>query len=220
MTSRRRKLYWAIGLVLTPLALCIAALAVTVGLSIAGVIPDSALASGPRTPTPPRATGTPALFAADPRPSVQSGDSWELEIVGADRLPTVDGHLAPAGHAWLLVRVRARMIDRNYQNKSRTLYNRSFHLRLDGRDVPADEAAGSAFDRGYASGSFGNTLGTSVKYRQSATRTVIFAVPVGAERFELDLQGYKARTLGFTLRAPSAPAATPAAPATTTPAPK
>ena len=210
MTSGRRTLFWVLGLVLTPIALCIGALAVTVVLNIAGVIPDSVLATEPRTPAPPKPTATPALFTADPRPQ-QTGDSWDLEVLDAYRLPTVDGHPAPDGQVWLLVRVRARHIDRTYQDKSRVLYNRSFHLRFDGREVPADEDAGSAFDRGYRSGSFGNIFGTAVKYRQTAIKTVIFAAPPDAQRFALDLQGYKARTLGFILRVPT--------PATPTPAP-
>lgn len=212
----KRLLFWLIGLVATPLLLCVGALVVTVGLNLAGVIPDSALATEPRTPTPPGPTATPSLFIADPAPKRQTGDSWELEVVSADRLPTVDGHPAPPGQVWLVVRVRARMIDNLYRDKSRALYNRSFHLRFDGREVATDEDACTAFDRGYFTGTFGNTLGTSVKYRQSVTRTVIFAAPPEAHRFELDVQNYKARNIGFTLRVPNP--ASPTASPTVTPA--
>lgn len=185
--------------------LCIGAVALTVALNLVGIIPDSALATSPKTPTPPGPTPAPILFLADPQPQRENDDSWALRVLSAHRLPTVDGLAAPAGQVWLVVKVRATMTDAIYKDSTRTLYNRHFQLRLADQQIAADQAACSAYDRGYRTGTFGNTFGTSIPYRESRDRTVIFAVPPTAERFELALQGYKARPIDFTLRLPPAP---------------
>jgi hypothetical protein len=87
-------------------------------------------------------------------------------------------------------------------------------VRYDGQDVAAAEDGCAAFERGYFTSTFGRHLGTSLMYQESRDRTVLFAVPPDMERFELALQGYKARPVTFTLRLPSSPA-TPATPART-----
>ena len=188
--------------------LCGGAVALTLVLNAVGVISDEALEPGPRTPTVPKPTATPPLFQADPLPKRQSGDSWTIRVLSAQRLPTVDDLPAPSGQVWLVVKVRATMTDTLYKKSSRTLYNRSFHLRFAGQDIAADEDGCAAFDRGYFTGTFGSHLGTSVKYQESRDRTVIFAVPPAMERFELAVQGYKARPVTFTLRQPQ-PTGTP-----------
>ena len=203
MTSNRKLLLGLLAIVGAVPLLCAGAVAVTVALNLLGVIPDSALATTPKTPTPPGPTPTPILFQADAPPKQQSGDSWAFRVLSVQRLPTVDDRPAPEGQVWLLVKVRATMTDTLYKDRGRTLYNRSFHLRFGDQEVAADEAACTAFDRGYFTGTFGNTLGTTIPYRESRDRTVIFAVPPDAERFELAVQGYKARPAGFTLRVPA-----------------
>jgi hypothetical protein len=131
MKSARPLLIGLLVLVGAAPLLCGGAIALTLVLNAVGVIPDDALEPDPRTPTVPKLTATPPLFQADPLPKRQSGDSWTLRVLSAQRLPTVDDLPAPAGQVWLVVKIRATMTDTLYKKSSRTLYNRA--VRWSGR---------------------------------------------------------------------------------------
>lgn len=204
--SVQRKLLIALGATFgSCLLLCVLLVAGTTALSAVGILPTPE-PTRERTPTATRTPGptaTPPQFIHDPTPYPETNDRFTLLVASAYRTNRADLPPRP-GERYLLLSVQVSANRRaSEQWRGGTVYESSFRLVANGRELQPDKAARETISaRG-----FGDTLGTSISVWER--RTLIFSVPDTAEQFELRLTGGSADPITFTLRLPTTGAPQP-----------